>query len=137
MLLYNHICLLIWTVFSGERCGPWASCSDLKSELLIGFAYILLHKYFWNCFIKVLKIYHSLFQCWGCTKWDKNQAYVLIISVYWLWGTELDAGGIFRGMLLCRVATWGIVCLWKVIIGERERELSLNCYNFQTFKVRL
>ena len=26
MLLYNHMCLLIWTVFSGERCGPWASC---------------------------------------------------------------------------------------------------------------
>ena len=21
------MCLLIWTVFSGERCGPWASCS--------------------------------------------------------------------------------------------------------------
>ena len=21
----NHMCLLIWTVFSGERCGPWAS----------------------------------------------------------------------------------------------------------------
>ena len=20
------MCLLIWTVFSGERCGPWASC---------------------------------------------------------------------------------------------------------------
>ena len=26
MLLYIHMCLLIWTVFSGERCGPWASC---------------------------------------------------------------------------------------------------------------
>ena len=26
MLLYNHMCLLIWTVFSGEQCGPWASC---------------------------------------------------------------------------------------------------------------
>ena len=26
MLWYNHMCLLIWTVFSGERCGPWASC---------------------------------------------------------------------------------------------------------------
>ena len=25
--IYNHMCLLIWTVFSGERCGPWASCS--------------------------------------------------------------------------------------------------------------
>ena len=22
----NHMCLLIWTVFSGERCGPWISC---------------------------------------------------------------------------------------------------------------
>ena len=22
----NHMCLLIWTVFSGERCGPWTSC---------------------------------------------------------------------------------------------------------------
>ena len=20
------MCLLIWTIFSGERCGPWASC---------------------------------------------------------------------------------------------------------------
>ena len=26
MLLYNHMCLMIWTVFSGEWCGPWASC---------------------------------------------------------------------------------------------------------------
>ena len=25
-LWYNHMCLLIWTVFSGERCGSWASC---------------------------------------------------------------------------------------------------------------
>ena len=23
---YNHLCLLIWTSFSCERCGPWASC---------------------------------------------------------------------------------------------------------------
>ena len=23
------MCLLIWTVFSGERCGPWASCFGL------------------------------------------------------------------------------------------------------------
>ena len=30
MLLYNHMCLLIWTVFSGERCGPWASCSVFR-----------------------------------------------------------------------------------------------------------
>ena len=22
----NHTCLLIWTVFSGEHCCPWASC---------------------------------------------------------------------------------------------------------------
>ena len=22
------MCLLIWTVFSGERCGPWASCLE-------------------------------------------------------------------------------------------------------------
>ena len=22
----NYMCLLIWTVFSGEWCGPWASC---------------------------------------------------------------------------------------------------------------
>ena len=22
----RHMCLLIWTVFSGERCGPWTSC---------------------------------------------------------------------------------------------------------------
>ena len=29
MLLYNHMCLLIWTVFSGEPCGPWASCCEL------------------------------------------------------------------------------------------------------------
>ena len=27
MSWYNYTCLLIWTVFSGERCGPWASCS--------------------------------------------------------------------------------------------------------------
>ena len=26
------MCLLIWTGFSGERCGPWASCSYLSSE---------------------------------------------------------------------------------------------------------
>ena len=26
LLLVNHMCLLIWTVFSGERCGPLASC---------------------------------------------------------------------------------------------------------------
>ena len=25
-LWYYHMCLLIWTVFSGERCGPWNSC---------------------------------------------------------------------------------------------------------------
>ena len=31
MLWYNYMCLLIWTVSSGEQCGPWASC--LKSIL--------------------------------------------------------------------------------------------------------
>ena len=25
------MCLLIWTVFSGERCGPWASCLKLRN----------------------------------------------------------------------------------------------------------
>ena len=25
-LCYNHMSLLIWTVFLGEQCGPWASC---------------------------------------------------------------------------------------------------------------
>ena len=35
-LWYNHsfeqMFLLIWTGFSGERCGPWASCLYLSSE---------------------------------------------------------------------------------------------------------
>ena len=31
MLWHNHtsMCLLIWTVFSGEWCGPWASCCKM------------------------------------------------------------------------------------------------------------
>ena len=33
MLWYNHLCLLIWTLFSGERCGPWASCCRKWSPL--------------------------------------------------------------------------------------------------------
>ena len=34
MLWYNHMCLLIWTVFSGERCGPWASCLSFNIVIL-------------------------------------------------------------------------------------------------------
>ena len=26
----NQMCLLIWTVFSGKGCGPWASCLKIK-----------------------------------------------------------------------------------------------------------
>ena len=28
ILRYNHMYLLIWTVSSGDRCGPWASCCN-------------------------------------------------------------------------------------------------------------
>ena len=34
MLWYNYMCLLIWTVFSGERCGPWASCFITTIDLI-------------------------------------------------------------------------------------------------------
>ena len=38
------MCLLIWTVFSGERCGPWASCYALEIEdRLLFFSYLSLH----------------------------------------------------------------------------------------------
>ena len=39
LLLINvmiyYMCLLIWTVFSGERCGPWASCSFIFMPVLM------------------------------------------------------------------------------------------------------
>ena len=49
MLWYNHLCLLIWTVFSGERCGPWASCLllmffSLKVKILSKFSCIPLYR---------------------------------------------------------------------------------------------
>ena len=28
------MCLLIWTVFSGEQCGPWASCFPVNPVIL-------------------------------------------------------------------------------------------------------
>ena len=38
MLWYKNMCLLIWTVFSGEGCGPWASCEIYVN--LIASAYV-------------------------------------------------------------------------------------------------
>ena len=44
---YDKImCLLIWTVFSGERCGPWASCYDYNYYINNEFYY--LHYYYYH-----------------------------------------------------------------------------------------
>ena len=74
MLLYNHMCLLIWTVFSGERCGPWASCFvhiTLKISVLFVYSQATLRppppppkkRWLWDYFIfgKISVYINSLF----------------------------------------------------------------------------
>ena len=36
--MYNHMCLLIWTSFSGGRCGQWAFC--ISSDAIYMHTYI-------------------------------------------------------------------------------------------------
>ena len=59
------MCLLIWTVFSGERCGPWASC--LKTlTLLITFEQLVLELWYFTWVFLVIRPfsrYHYFLQC--------------------------------------------------------------------------
>ena len=44
------MCLLICTGFSGERCGPWASCLTVVFSLAhLTCMYILLQFFFQDC----------------------------------------------------------------------------------------
>ena len=53
------MCLFIWTVFSGERCGPWASCYYLLSSFHLHTLYSkLLHIYLlFSCNNKPIFLY--------------------------------------------------------------------------------
>ena len=53
------MCLLIWTVFSGERCGLWASCYYLLSSFHLNTLYSkLLHIYLlFSCNNKPIFLY--------------------------------------------------------------------------------
>ena len=64
MLWYNHIWLLIWTVFSGERCGPWASClsichASIKKNLNTALKIWDNLRYLW---LKSLKIFTKFYR---------------------------------------------------------------------------
>ena len=53
------MCLLIWTVFSGEWCGPWASCLPLVDIFLnfVNKGSISLNTY------SIWQWFHSFFVC--------------------------------------------------------------------------
>ena len=56
----NHMCLLIWTVFSGEHCGPWASC---YLDLIILQCINLYHISFWKLNVLWIANSHPLYIC--------------------------------------------------------------------------
>ena len=61
MLWYNHMCLLIWTVLSGERCGPW------------GLLFFLME------YISLLIVVCSSFSYFFFFVWYKVLAFLVII----------------------------------------------------------
>ena len=45
------MCLLIWTIFSGKRCGPWASCfifCRMSSSFLYPLTWLIQSMIDWN-----------------------------------------------------------------------------------------
>ena len=56
MLLYTHcfaqMFFIDWSCLSGERCGPWTSCS-----LLQVLYFILFHVIYTVCFFSALAVY--------------------------------------------------------------------------------
>ena len=59
MFWYNHMCLLNWTIFSGERYGPWASCF-LGVMPFLNFEIDQNDRYYWNSL--------SAQVLWNCSK---------------------------------------------------------------------
>ena len=50
------MCLLIWTVFSGERCGPWASCFMYYPIINIFLSFLFLCQQITNVFYSKIKV---------------------------------------------------------------------------------
>ena len=62
MLWHNHICLLIWAVLSGERCGQWASRLKCKGWVFKRrntacyqeFSVVIKKRFYWIFFMKLM-----------------------------------------------------------------------------------
>ena len=86
MLWYNCMCLLIWSVFSRERCGPWASCVGLgpphhHSIPLVVYHYIKIDN--WNTFqifMWTLQVLKALWKIMWRTAYHLRKTTVKLVS---------------------------------------------------------
>ena len=81
------MCLLIWTVFSGERCGPWASClincrvrrvcncgryhahTKIRSETVIGIFHVIITISFYNSLFCIAQLFKENLFRWEIFIW--------------------------------------------------------------------
>ena len=75
-LWYYHMCLLIWTVFSGERCGPWACCFFIA--MLIKCNYKFYNEYMYCYRYKQLNNFVQCFcrMCHPCPRWTSSRPFL-------------------------------------------------------------
>ena len=114
MLWYNHMCLLIWTVFSDERCGPWSSCCN--------FWYITLN----------FKNFHIILCCNA-----SNSKNVLVyvhrlskLTLYYRWNLEIWIRGFFFSKLDILHLEWTISFVNLVLIIKLQKFGSVNWWTF-------
>ena len=81
------MCLLIWTVFSGERWGPWASCFKWLSIMLTLISVYIFFVYF--IYLSKTKKYKGKLQDITTQSPKLFKLYALLqlqrrVSIYWL-----------------------------------------------------
>ena len=110
------MCLLIWTVFSGERCGPWASCYRYLAGLpdtsvaviWIMYMYILLQH------LQVTKpgLNMNFFVIGAANFADRSNQHAKNVpsgSSKFFWAKEMDLGGFAYMEIMKQNATFTFI----------------------------
>ena len=141
-LWYNHMCLLIWTVFSGKRCGPWVSC--FLGVFFFGFVFFLslvfpslLVMHFWSAMLLQRALSSS----------DANQSPLLMkwyplpvqyldffISVWWSFGVlvvkvssiSVAHPSFLKHLLRMSLKSWSR--LMRNVMNTRPNNFSLSFF---------
>ena len=117
------MCFLFWTVFSGERCGPWASCFLFRTifdmcmmlstrimDEIRKFMYLWLDlsNSSWEIPVLSFQDIKSIFfkGLRGRTNWLSNAIANCIIKIRWIW---------YSGIHNCTALTFGN-CIFNTCI---------------------